>query len=596
MKPHSETLIQHKWPVRTLIFILLFLPMQGSCVNELSPPKTSDLSAYMEKEMRRMMRKHHLPAFALCIVDQEKILYQDAKGYIDLENHIPASPSSVFKLLSVAKAFTALEIFREVEEGRIDLDAPLTNYLPEFSIQSRFTEKKPITVKSLLAHRSGLPRNGCIDCSPQEGDSYTLDKFEKSTAECYMAFPVAYRYHYSNLGYNLLGRIIEQNRNMGFARYMKIHLLNDLGMESSTFNFDDIENPHNLALGYEYYKRKHYPKLMTNINTIPSGNLYSTIGDLSIFLQAFLNNKVFAEDNTAQKMYVDHFSTREDPETMGLGWKTRKLAGGDLMVWHDGGPDDGSGALIAMVPEQNLGLAMLANSTSFGSDKSVPLAINIFNRLIEEKSNSGPMPAEKPVRFSIPAEVLNDYEGKYIAWGMPMEVEVRKNKLKGRIGGFALDLIPISETDFRVSHWMDKIGLTKIITPPVAFDKLRINFPESDSIDPEFLIINLDHISYEICPRYPVQASPEESWRHLIGTYQLAGRLPENRAGQLWGDKYSIYMDNNVLNLSGVFGPIIPLDDNFIRIVSGPFAGESMEYLPESGHIIHQNMVFLPLP
>ena len=542
-----------------------------------------------------MMRKHHLPAFAVSIVDHEKILFQDALGFIDLENEIPASPNSVFKLWSVAKAFTATEIFREVEEGRIDLDAPLTEYLPEFSIQSRFTENEPITVKNLLAHRSGLPRNGCIACPPEEGDSYTLEKFEKSTAECYRAFPVSYRYHYSNLGYNLLGRIVEQNRDMGFAGYMKIHLLNDLGMESSTFNFDEIENPHNLALGYEYYKRKQYPILQTNINSVPSGNLYSTIGDLSIFLQAFLNNKVFAAQNTMQQMFVDHFSTKEDPETMGLGWKTRKLAGGHLMVWHDGGPDDGSGALIAMVPEQNLGLAMLANSTSFGSDKSVPLAINIFNRLIEEKSNSRPMPAEKPEPYSIPKELLNEYEGLYMAWGMPMEVEARKSKLKGKIGGLALNLIPISETEFRVSHWMDKIGLTKIIKPPVAFDKLRISFPEPDSTDPAFLIINLDHISYEICPRYPIQDSPEESWMHLLGSYQLAGRLPGNRAGQLREDKYSIYMEDNVLKLSGVFGPIIPLEDNFIRIVSGPFAGETMEYLPDSGHIVHQNIVFLPL-
>jgi len=587
-------MIQHKWPTKTLILILLFLPLQGSCVNNPSPPKTSDLSAYMEKEMRRMMRKHHLPAFALSIVDDEKILYQDAKGYIDLENLIPATPSSVFKLLSVAKAFTAMEIFREVEEGRIDLNAPLTEYLPEFSIQSRFPENEPITVKSLLAHRSGLPRNGCLACFPEEGDSYTLDKFEKSTAECYMAFPFSYRYHYSNLGYNLLGRIVEQNRNMGFAHYMKIHLLNDLGMESSTFNFDDIENPHYLALGYEYYKRKHYPMFLANINSIPSGNLYSTIGDLSIFLQAFLNNKVFAEDNTVQQMYVDHFSTKEDPETMGLGWKTRKLAGGDLMVWHDGGPDDGSGALIAMVPEQNLGLAMLANSTSFGSDKSVPLAINIFNRLIEEKTNSRPMHAEEPEPISIPTELLNEYEGLYMAWGMPMYVEARKSKLKGKIGGFALDLIPVSETEFQVSHWMDKIGLTKIIKPPIAFDKLRISFPEQDSTDPGFLIINLDNISYEICPRYPDQRSPEESWMHLLGSYELAGRLPGNKAGELWGNKYNIYLEDSVLKLSGVFGPIIPQDDNFIRIVSGPFAGETMEYFPDSGHLIHQNAVFVP--
>jgi len=565
-------------------------------VNIPSPVEYPDSTGFMEKEMRRMIRKHHLPAFAVSIVDHEKILFHDARGFIDLEKEIPASPNSVFKLWSVAKAFTAIEIFREVEEGSIHLDDPITTYLPEFSIQSRFPENGPITVKSLLAHRSGLPRNECITCPPGKGDSLTLHKFEKSTAGCYLAFPPGFRYHYSNLGYDLLGRIVEQNRDMGFAQYMNTHLLDDLGMESSTFSIVDISTPHDLALGYEYYKRKYYPMLQSEINSVPSGNLYSTIRDLSIFLQALLNNEVFAGENTMQQMFIDHFSTIDDPETMGLGWKTREITGGNLMVWHDGGPGDGTGALIAMVPDQKLAIAMVANSTSFGSDKSVLFAKEIFNRLIEEKSNREPAPTEKPEPYSIAAEALNKFEGKYMAWGMTMNVEARKSKLKGKIGGFTLNLIPISETEFKVSHWMDKIGLTKIIKVPVAFDKLRISFPASDAINPEFLIINLDHISYEICPRYPIQVSSEESWNHLLGSYQLAGRLPGNKAGQLWENQHSIYMEDNVLRLSGVFGPIIPLDDNYIRIVSGPFAGETMEYFPGTGQLIHQNIVFVPSP
>ncbi|TFH25480.1 MAG: class A beta-lactamase-related serine hydrolase, partial [Bacteroidia bacterium] len=448
--------------------------------------------------------------------------------------------------------------------------------------------------KHVLAHRSGLPRNGCISCPPDENDSYTLDKFESSTAECYIAFPVGFRYHYSNLGYNLLGRIVEQNRDMGFARYMKTHLLHDLGMESSTFHSVDISDKRTLALGYEYYKRKQYPMAQPDIDNVPSGNLYSTIGDLTTFLKALLNSEVFNKKNTLQQMSYDHFSTKEDPETMGLGWKTMKIAGHELMLWHDGGPDEGVGALVAMVPNQKIGIALVANSTSFSSDKSVPFAMDILNRLIEEKMNQVAEKAEKPPRKTPPAQELLNYEGLYVAWGMTMAVEARKGKLKGKIGGLNLDLIPISTTEFRVSHWMDKIGLTKIIKPPVDFDKLRITFPESDSKHPEYLIINLNNISFEICPRYPDKLSLDVPWNQLPGNYQLASRLTGNRAGQAWEDKYSIYVEDDMLKISGVFGPVLPLDDNYLRILSGPFAGETMEYLPESGQLIHQNIVFVP--
>jgi len=550
----------------------------------------------MHKEMRQMMQKNHLPAMAVCIVEDQNILFQDAGGFIDLEKKIPATEHSVFKWYSVSKMFTALEIFREMEEGLIDLDAPLITYLPDFSIQSRFPEHGQVTLRNLLAHRSGLPRNGCIACRPDKHDPYSLEKFERTTAECYMAFPVGFRYHYSNLGYNLLGRIVEETRDMGFASYMKTHLLHNLGMKNSAFHSGDLTDPDAVAQGYEYFKRRYYPMDQSDIQNIPSGNLYSSIEDLSSFLKVFLNSKVFAKEHTLQQMCVDHYSSPEDPETMGLGWKTLKMDGDDLMIWHDGGPDDGMGALVAFLPDQKLGIAMVANSTSFSSDKSIPWAMEIFTRLKKATSNQSASIARKPQKVITEKGFFRDFEGTYIAWGMPMVVEARRNKLKGKIGGFSLDLIPVSKTEFRVSHWMDRMGLTKIISPPIAFDKLRIHFPDTDPIDPEYLIINLDRISYEICPRYPAQAGPEELWERLQGNYHLAGRLPGNKAGNDWGSEYTLHLEENVLKLSGIFGPVLPLDDRFIRIMSGPFAGETMEYIPGNGQIVHQNAVFIPQP
>jgi len=575
---------------------MTLLPLQGACLQVPPSSDASDKAGFIEKEMRQMMRKHHLPAFAVCIVEDQNILFQDARGYTDLEKKIPATHHSVFKWYSVSKMFTALEIFRESEEGLIDLDAPLVTCLPEFKIQSRFPDPGTITVRNILAHRSGLPRNGCISCPPDEHDPYSLDKFERSTAECYMAFPVGFRYHYSNLGYNLLGRIVEETRDMGFASYMKTHLLDDLGMENSAFFSGDLKDPDAVAQGYEYYKRKHYPMDQSDIPNVPSGNLYSSIEDFSSFLKVLINNEAFAKEHTLQQMCVDYYSTPEDPETMGLGWKTLKTEGGDLLIWHDGGPDDGMGALVAFLPDQKLGIAMVANSTSFSSDKSIPWAKEIFTRLAKENSNHFVPQAQKTQRVSPGEGSLPDYEGTYIAWGMPMVVKARRNKLKGKIGGFSLDLIPVSKTEFRVSHWMDRMGLTTIINPPIAFNKLRIHFPDSGSTDPEYLIINLDRISYEICPRYPAQAGPRELLNRLQGRYHLAARLPGNQVGNDWGSEYTINLEDNVLTLSGVFGPILPLEDNFIRLMSGPFAGETMEYMPENGHIVHQNAIFIPNP
>jgi CubicO group peptidase (beta-lactamase class C family) len=577
-----------------MTFILLFFSFQGTAVYPASRGDRSDPAGFIEKEMRRMSRRLHLPAFALTILDDQDILFQRVTGYTDVENQVPATTHSAFKVYSVSKTFTAMEIFREVEEGLIDLDDPITEYLPEFSIRSRFPDHTPITVTSLLAHRSGLPRNACLSCPPGDEDPFDLEKYEKATADCFLAFPTGSRYHYSNLGYNLLGRIIEETRDMGFSRYMKTHFLQDLGMEHSTFHVDVSVDSTTPATGYEYYKRKLYPIPQENVSNVPSGNLTTTLEDLSILLKALLNNKVFSRSTTQQQMYIDHYSRAEDPETMGLGLKTLTLAGGDLMLWHDGGPSDGAGALIAMVPSQKLAIAMVSNSTSFGAEKTVPLARHILNRLIEEKTNQTPAPVEPPRRIQTDPKTLEALEGKYVAWGMELEVEARNRKLKGRIGGLGLNLVPISHSEFKVTHWMDKIGLTKIIKPPVEFNKLRVVFPEHQSLHPDFLVINLNHISYEICPRYPDLNSLDVPWDQFPGIYQPATRLPGNLTGELWTNQFSIIEEDQMLLMSGLFGPIVPLDKNFLRILSGPFAGETMEYLPANGYIIHQNAVFMP--
>jgi len=581
-------------PLRYIFILLLFLSAQVSAVHCTSSREPADTNARLSKEMKRMMRRHHLPAFAMSIVESDRVLFQSVQGFVDMEKQIPATGQSIFKIYSVSKAFTALEIFREVEEGLIVLDDPITKYLPDFRIQSRFPEGAPITVKSLLAHRSGLPRNECLTCPPAEDDPYSLHKFDVCSRDCFLAYPVGTRYKYSNLGYNLLGRIVEEKRNMGFEDYMKKHLLSDMGMESSTFQSSDLDSTTLIAKGYEYYKRKYYPMHQTDIKNVPSGNLYSNLEDMSVFLQGVLRNSIFTDENTLERMCIDHYSTELDPETMGLGWKTTLLAGGELMIWHDGGPDEGVGALVAAVPDQNLAVAMIANSKSFGGNISVLFAKEILEQLLVEKGTIEKPSTKKVERIQVPEQIFPSYEGLYIAFGVPMEVKARRKKLQAKIGGMSLHLIPVGNAEFKVTHWMDKIGLTKIIPPPVDFDKLRISFPPGPSQKPGFSIISLDDISYEICPIYPDLDKMPEKWDHLLGSYELAWRLPDNQIGPLSGATYSISLEEGVLKMSGPFGPILPLDDNYMQLSSMPFAGETMEYVPEKGYIIHQNAIYIP--
>jgi hypothetical protein len=175
-----------------------------------------------------------------------------------------------------------------------------------------------------------------------------------------------------------------------------------------------------------------------------------------------------------------------------------------------------------------------------------------------------------------------------------MSVRIKKNKLKGKIGRIGLDLIPVSETKFRVTHWMDKIGLTKIIKPPIDFDKIGIEFYRCTPPDSGYMIINLDNISYEICCRYPKNKSYPFNWNVLAGEYKIAERLPNNKTGKFTGKHLNIRNDDNIIIMSGIYGPIIPLSNKYLIFSSGSFAGEVIEFNEETGNLIHQNVVFVP--
>jgi len=575
--------------MRSKILIALVFIFCASCLSCQTVHNDS-----IEKEIRRTMRKRHLPAMAVALVDDQEILYLGAMGLIDIENDIPASTRSVFKLWSLAKVFTAIEIFREIEEGLVDLDAPLTTYLPDFRIQSRFEENEDICIREILAHRAGLPRHeGLLPVGIEREDLNYIEPFELGAWNTYRVYPVAHRYKYSNLGYDLLGRLIEQNRQEGFFKHMKLDVLNDLGMSNSSFYSGGIDSTLARALGYGYHQRKYHSYIQYDINNFPSGNLYSTIEDLAVFLQAVFRNDLFEKEETLSGMLVDHYSRPEDPETMGLGWKLATFDDQEPLIWHDGGPSEGIGSLIAFLPERKMGIAVIGNGTEFAGYYSLTFAMEILSQAIEEKTGIEFREADKAVGIEVEPQLLKKVEGKYAAFGTVMEVSLKDGKLKASIGGMGMNLLPVNEREFALTSWMDKMGLTRIINAPADLSKIRVSFMGTGTAEAR-MILNFNNISHEICPKYPVQSRIPESWKSLAGSYERAELLPGKIVGAGGGGVMEIKIRDDYLDMSAPYGPIIPSNDTSILILSGAYAGEVMEYAPELGAILHQKTVFLP--
>lgn len=561
------------------------------------PPGDYSLAvAYAGDKIQWAIDRYHLPGVAVSLIDDQETIWQEAFGVANLEANTPVDSHTVYKLWSVAKVFTALETLRLVEDGLVDLDTPITEYLPNFSIQSRFPDSAPITIRTILTHRAGLPRNECHWIDYSEG---ALASLVDSLRDCHLAFPVGDRYKYSNMGFDLLGYLIQEKRGGLYQDYMRENLLIPIGMHHSSFLRAQVPPGLELAPGYEYYQDQYYPYEQGDITSFPSGNLYSTIEDMGqfakfIFRGRDVNGGQIISPETFEIMFADQLSGSSDPQPMGLGWKTAYVLGSERMVWHEGGPGDGTGALVALLPERQLGVVLIANGTAFEVNVSLPLALDLLELLLKAKYGVDVPQEQTQEQVALDRSVLGKYVGKYAAFGNLLEVSLDGTRLKGSFQGITVRLIPLSQTTFQMRHWLADLGLAEFFGVPFDLRQAKIEFILGERNDVDGLIINYRDILFETCSRYPQWDQIPPLWEGLVGEYDLLARLPSGAVGAEALGQTSIQLEEGVLYMSGPVGPIIPLTETEIVILTGPLAGEIMIYDPHAGSITHQNIVYQP--
>ncbi len=417
------------------------------------------------QRIAQLMKQRHILGAAVALIVDQQIIWQESFGLADHVHERAVTEDTIFKLWSLAKPFTALEMMRLVEEGLVDLDAPIDQYVPNLALQSRFPDGEPITIRHILAHRSGLPRNNCIHGNEWHMGLDATERLAGSLKNCFLTSPTGTRYKYSNVGYDALGYIIQEKRGKIFPPYMVEQLLRPTGMSDSAFWSTDLPTASEIALGYEYYKGDYFPYEQFDIANIPSGNLYGTVGDLAsfvrfIFRQGEANGEQLINPETLDMMFEDQYSRPADPQPMGLGWKIANVLESEKMVWHDGGPTEGIGSLVAMLPEKKMGVVLLANSTTFEGAVSVPLAAELLEAMLETEYGLVAV-GEKPLdnTFLIEAATLEQYQGSYAAFEQIMQVSLNGDQLRGSIQGMSFDLVPVAENRLKVSHWLLKLGL-----------------------------------------------------------------------------------------------------------------------------------------
>lgn len=190
------------------------------------------------------LRSRGLPGMAIGVVSDQRLVWARGFGLANVAGKVSMAPQTKFRMASHSKLFTATAIMQLREQGKLNLDDPVSKHLPWFAVSSSRSDDPPITIEELLTHSSGLPR--------EASDHWTTfafptrDELKTLLPKRQAAFPPETRWKYSNLAYTLAGLIVEQVSGETWADYVTRHIYQPLGMVNSSV---DTDLP-GLATGY----------------------------------------------------------------------------------------------------------------------------------------------------------------------------------------------------------------------------------------------------------------------------------------------------------------------------------------------------------
>jgi len=393
----------------------------------------------LEKEIVPLINKDrvrfNIPGLSVALVSRGKIIWKKGFGYRDREENLAATPETIYRVGSISKLFNAVAIIRESEKGRLNLDVPLEKYCPQIKFKNKFTEPAEISLRHLITHRAGILRESPV--------GHYFDDSEpslKATAESMKGTPLIYppgtRTKYSNIGVGISGYVLEKVSQIDYCRYLKKFVLNPLGMKASSFSLKDISQE-KLAKGYmrdlagQQWEAPHF-----RFGYIPAANLYSSVIELSKFVNFILNEgQPLLSKKAFQEMVKIQFNRQGASVGFGLGFHISKIHG-YRTIGHNGAVYGFSSNLL-VIPEEKLGV-VVCNNLDGANGFNYKLVNYILGIALEVKT--GQKLVEIPKIKVLPEEELKIYEGKYKGPGEPLWIVAKEGHLFYQPYGAAREL------------------------------------------------------------------------------------------------------------------------------------------------------------
>lgn len=403
----------------TVIAILAVL-----CLQTTAQPKKTDYSevlSIVDLWLDAQKDFDKLPGISVAIVHDQDIIFKKGYGYADVEKKIPMKPETIFSICSISKLFTSIGIMQLWEQGRVRMDDSLAALLPGYTINQRFGETVPITLRSLLTHSSGITRDA--DSSWNEPNFYFLTKEElkKSLNNLQTLYPSSTYFQYSNLAMSLLGEIIAAKSGKPYNDYVEESILKPLQLANTHPYLPEKSWRGDMATGYGSLtrdgNRTMQPLFRTNAVT-PAAGFSSNVTDLARFASWQLRllsgtQREVLKPSTLKEMQRIQWATTDRRLTWGLGFVVAIDGSGNVTLGHDGSCP-GYVSVVMVDPKKKLGVTVMVNAQGVDVYRYSNQLFALLGRSFTEDA-------------SVKAD-LSEYKGRYdnyAWWGETMVVPVK---------------------------------------------------------------------------------------------------------------------------------------------------------------------------
>ncbi|MCB0584105.1 MAG: serine hydrolase, partial [Phaeodactylibacter sp.] len=343
------------------------------------------------------------------VLDQE-LLWSEGFGYSDLGAEVAATDSTIYSICSISKLFTSIAILQLRDQGKLDLDDELQEHLPWFNLKQAYEDGGPITIRSLLTHSSGLPRESDYPYWTDPTFPFpTSDQIKEKLGEQETLYPPSTYFQYSNLGMALLGEVVAELSGMPYEDYIQKNILGKLNLKDTRPEMPEALHHGQLATGYSIESREGEREELAFFQArgiAPAAGFSSTVKDLAAFASwqfRALEEKdaPVLNGNTLREMQRVHWMDPDWETSWGLGFVVSKTEDNKTVVGHSGGCP-GYLTQLWMIPSEKAAFIVMVNGLGVNVGRYATSMRNIFKAYEKAKEEE-----------EVPEVNLEDYAGKY---------------------------------------------------------------------------------------------------------------------------------------------------------------------------------------